>query len=335
MSISPAHKTQYTGILIWSIMTVLVLGIIFHQTALAKKLIGIPTMLNPIVAYTEWKNIIEEHEIDFKSIIEQYIHTALSTGEAEHIAVYYRALNNGDRMGINELEYFSPASLMKLPVLIAYLKKSESENGVLDQKLLYQKTEADNLYVQNIYSSKELEEGKKYSIRQLLEYMIQYSSNAAARILWENIEFEYIRNTFYDLGMWYPNMMSGSFDNNIAVKDYASFFRILFNASYLTTKDSERALELLATTAFNDWLRADIPINIKIAHKFGERGIIQADGQEEKQLHDCGIVYYPKHPYILCIMTRWYDWSRLEWTIKGISQTVYNEFERVYNNSKK
>ena len=317
-------------------MIFLVIGIaFFHETALVKKLIGIPTMLNPIVAYTEWKYIIEEHEIDFKSIIEQYIHTALSTGEAEHIAVYYRALNNGDRMGINELEYFSPASLMKLPVLIAYLKKSESENGVLDQKLLYQKNEKERLYLQNISTSKDLEDGQEYSIKQLLEYMIQYSSNAAAYLLRDNIGIERMQATFMDLGIKYPETISGSFDNNIADKDYASFFRILFNASYLTTKDSERALELLATTTFNDWLRADIPINIKIAHKFGERGIIQADGQEEKQLHDCGIVYYPKHPYILCIMTRWYDWSRLEWTIKGISQTVYNEFERVYNNSKK
>jgi hypothetical protein len=62
---------------------------------------------------------------------------------------------------------------------------------------------------------------------------------------------------------------------------------------------------------YNDGLKAGIPANIELAHKFGERGIIGMNGREQKQLHDCGIIYYPKHPYILCIMTRGYERDKL------------------------
>jgi hypothetical protein len=40
------------------------------------------------------------------------------------------------------------------------------------------------------------------------------------------------------------------------VIDYASFFRVLFNASYLNRKDSEKALALLTKVAFRDGLIA-------------------------------------------------------------------------------
>jgi beta-lactamase class A len=68
-----------------------------------------------------------EKEINFSPLIQKFITTSVTTGETEHISVYLRALNNGDRLGIDEKEYFSPASLIKVPVLMAYLKKSELE----------------------------------------------------------------------------------------------------------------------------------------------------------------------------------------------------------------
>jgi hypothetical protein len=64
--------------------------------------------------------------------------------------------------------------------------------------------------------------------------------------------------------------------------------------------------------------------NIPVAHKFGERTGF-AGGV--KQLHDCGIVYYPKNPYLLCIMTRGTDFTKLESTIAAVSKMVYQEFD--------
>ena len=65
-----------------------------------------------------------------------------------------------------------------------------------------------------------------------------------------------------------------------------------------------------------------------VAHKFGERGIIGQDGIEQKQLHDCGIIYYPNHPYILCVMTRGYKLAELEEIVRTVSKNIYQEVER-------
>jgi hypothetical protein len=56
------------------------------------------------------------------------------TDETENLArkynisdfsVYFRDLNNGPWVGVNEKEFFSPASLMKTPILIGFLKNVE------------------------------------------------------------------------------------------------------------------------------------------------------------------------------------------------------------------
>ena len=47
------------------------------------------------------------------------------------------------------------------------------------------------------------------------------------------------------------------------------------------------------------------------------------DDQNIRQLHDCGIIYYPNNTYLLCIMTRGKDFKQLESVIAGISKTVY------------
>jgi len=290
-------------------------------------------LLNPIIKYNEWENLMKEKEIDFKTMIENYVNLKLNRWEIEHVSVYFRSLNNGDRIGINEKEYFSPASLMKLPILISYLKKSESEKGLLEKKVIYKKNDQyEETFNQNFEPIKDLENGKEYTFKELLEYMIRYSNNEAAIVLQENINLEQILATFYDVWLWFPVLVDWKFDNNIKVKDYATFFRILFNSSYLNKENSEWALELLSTTVFNDGIKEVLPKNIQVAHKFGERWIIWPDGTEQKQLHDCGIIYYPQHPYILCLMTRWYDWDKLKWILQDISKIVYDQIENSYSN---
>ncbi|MCX6822423.1 MAG: class A beta-lactamase-related serine hydrolase [candidate division SR1 bacterium] len=287
-------------------------------------------LLNPIIKYHEGEDIMKEKEIDFKSIIEDYVNIKLKRGDTEHVSVYYRALNNGDRIGINENEYFSPASLMKLPIMIAYLKKAEEDKGFLDKSVIYDASKEYDPYTQDMKPAKALENGKTYTFRELIERMITYSDNAASLMLQENIDIKYIENTFYDLGMGFPASSGTSFDNNIPVKDYSVFFRVLFNSSYLNQKDSEWALTLLNNTEFDEGIKAGLPSNRQFAHKFGERGIIGANGKDQKQLHDCGIVYYPEHPYILCIMTRGYDRDKLKAILKDISETIYTKIRSVY-----
>ncbi len=52
------------------------------------------------------------------------------------IGIYVRNLNNGPWFGINEDEKYSPASLMKVPILITFLKWIESDPNILTRKIL-------------------------------------------------------------------------------------------------------------------------------------------------------------------------------------------------------
>jgi beta-lactamase class A len=86
---------------------------------------------------------------------------------------------------------------------------------------------------------------------------------------------------------------------------------------------SEKALSILSLSQYFQGLVAGVPNNIKIAHKFGER---KFNNTGETQLHDCGIIYAPKTPYLLCVMTKTNNnIDSASNVIKKISQTVYQK----------
>lgn len=243
--------------------------------------------------------------------------------------MYFRNLNNGPWFGINENEGFSPASLMKLPILIIYLKWAEFFPEILERKIIIETPSPTN---QIIKPSKQLELRKEYSITDALYYTIVYSDNTAVETLLSIIPTEIQEKVLSDLGI--PSIqksLSEQRDYVLSVKEYASFFRILYNASYLERAFSENALDLLSQTIFNEGIRANIPKNITIAHKFGERELPQKDGTTLHQLHDCGIVYHPSYPYLLCVMTRGNtDYDKLSTIIQQTSDIIYTEVAKKF-----
>lgn len=287
-------------------------------------------LTNPALNYEYGKSIMDNQEINLEKPLQDFIQEKMYNNETNHVSIYYRNLNNGNWFGINEKELFSPASLMKLPLLLVYLKKIEKDPSVREQKLTYVEDPIEAKYTQNIEPEKKLIDQKAYTIKELLEYMIKYSDNKASILLEKNIPLDEYKKTFTDNEMTFPSFIDGKFDNNLKVVDYAKFFRILFNASYINSELSNYALWLLTQVEFKNWLVAGVDEGIKVAHKFGERGIFGQDGIEQKQLHDCGIIYYPEHPYILCVMTRGYELKRLEDIVIDISKSIYQEVKSKY-----
>lgn len=235
-------------------------------------------------------------------------------------SVYFRDLNNGPWLGINAKEYFSPASLVKVPILITYLKKAETDPKILKSELLPIISTGSDDSIQNIKPSVSLAPDKKYTIEELLEKMIIYSDNDAYNTLAKSLTSDEIIKVYQDLDIDISKAFTNPNGNIITVKDYASFYRILFNASYLNQEMSERALFLLSQSQYKNSLVAGVPSNITIAHKFGERKFLDTG---ETQLHDCGIIYLPQKPYLLCVMTRGKDIQKSSQTIKNISSQVY------------
>jgi hypothetical protein len=150
--------------------------------------------------------------------------------------------------------------------------------------------------------------------------MIKYSDNWATFALWGLLSG--YNSSYYNV---YRDLKIDFSWDYVEVVDYSSLFKILYNSSYLNKRYSEYALSLLSKALFDKWLKKYLPSNIVVAHKFWE---FTYNGSV-KQLHNCWIIYYPKHPYILCIMTRWSSYEKLEDTIWNLSKFL---FEKVKNN---
>ncbi len=255
-----------------------------------------------------------------KKSVEEIIKNEIYQKNINFASVYFRDLNNGPWFGINSNEYFSPASLVKVPLLVAYLKKAETDPSILQKKIVNIIDLENGTNIQNIKPSTTIEPNKEYTVEELLEKMIIYSDNDAYIDLSKNIDQKDLIKVYTDLDIDISKAFTNPNGNIITVKDYASFYRILFNASYLNQEMSEKALFLLSKSEYKEALVAGIPKNIIVSHKFGERKYLDSG---ETQLHDCGIVYVPNKPYLLCIMTKTSSIPNGNNIIKNISQKVY------------
>jgi beta-lactamase class A len=247
-----------------------------------------------------------------------------SQNKVDFVSVYYRDMNNGPWFGLNEKELFSPASLIKVPLMMIYLKKAETDPTLLSTEILY--TQETNSQTQNIPPLVTMVPNQKYTIEELIDRMIKYSDDNAYSLLNNRLTSAEVVKVYSDLGVDISKGFSDPNGNILAVKAYASFFRILFNASYLSPAMSEKALGILSESQYQDGLVSDLPVTIKIAHKFGERQYLDTG---LKQLHDCGIIYLPKKPYLLCVMTQGNDFAKLSSTIRVISSTIYREVSQT------
>jgi len=286
--------------------------------------------ISPLLECDSGQTFYQGRIASLREKLDKLIKERFSQKKAGDIAVYFRDLRNGPWFGINEDTKFVPASLMKVPVMIAYYKLAESNPDALQKKITVSQTVPDP-YDQSYKPSQKIETGKTYTIEELIHYMIAFSDNDALTLLLQNIDRQFLIQSYTDLGVIIPG--AKSLDDELTVREYSSFFRVLYNASYLNRTYSEQALQALSRSDFKSGIVAGLPKNIQVAHKFGERFSNAAGGgnQDDRQLHDCGIVYLPDHPYLLCIMSKGEDFEGLSKIIRDISQTIYEDLKEENN----
>lgn len=275
--------------------------------------------INPLLGCTI--NSEQTEFVSLKSKINALIKAKIMNGDANAVSVYFDT-RDGRWIGINTDEIFAPASMMKVPEMIAVLKKSESSPELLKKEILYDGSF--DLNGMEYFKPKEkILPHQKYTVEELLHYMVAYSDNNAVPLLDTVITDSDFRQTVSDLGVFLPPAGSPSPTDFISVKAYANFFRVLYNASYLNSGNSEKALRLLSEPDFPTGIEAGLPTGTTNATKFGERNYGQSNPSFSKELHDCGIIYTPHQNYLICIMTKGNDFSRLAGTIRDISKSVY------------
>lgn len=275
--------------------------------------------LNPLRCDPESKIQVKEY-VALRNEILDYIEIQKEQRKTTKVSVFFRDLVTGSTMSIDAQESFAPASLLKVPLMMTYYKKAETDPSILTRRFSIA-GEIDTLN-QNIKPEKSVEIGKNYSIEELLELLITQSDNVAWQALLNDLRQNYSEEDFVitlsDLGIIDPRKDHD--EQYITTQSYASIFRILYNASYLNFDMSNKALKLLSNSIYKNGLVAGLPDNLIVSHKFGE----QKNG-DIIQLHDCGIIYYEKNPYSLCVMTQGDDVDELGSVISEISKKVYKE----------
>ncbi len=264
----------------------------------------------PIDSNSQTTNSILHYE-ELKPLIMGDIEKYNATGD---VGVFIQDIKTGTWMGIDEKEGFAPASLMKIPIMMAILKKVENNEMELTDVLTVTKEDFDTLYG-DLYKRKI---GEKINVQELLEYMITYSDNTAKNMLMRQVSMFEIDTVFKHIGVVNPYLKTED-NQTVSPRDYTRLFKSLYYTTFLAPIYSEMALDLTIDTQEEDLLPKEIPPEVQVAHKFGVNNGL---------LHDCGIVYHPENPYFICIMTKDLDLDKSMALIPRISKETYEFVNR-------
>ncbi len=245
--------------------------------------------------------VLEDKSLEgaMQSIIDSH----KDAGDISKASVYFTDLSSGQWASVYGNDTFFPSSLGKIPIMMAYYLESESNPDVLNKEVLFPAGSQDLNDMQDIAPADTIEQGHTYTVDQLIGYMIKYSDNNATELLDENIDKNTLNDVYGDLNIPVNDDPSLSNLDFITAHQVSTLFRVLYNATYLSRDDSEKALQLMSQSSFTQGIVAGVSSSTVVSHKLGLVGIAPGNVTTEHELHDCGIVY-GKDPYVMCIMTR-------------------------------
>jgi len=223
-------------------------------------------------------------------------------------AFYFEYLPTGTSVGVNEKAEFPAASLLKVPVVMAYRHQVERTGEDSDREVSIRSDEIDKTFG-TLYKSGA---GAKIKLSEAERLALVESDNTAARVLTDNVSVDDFSEIYEGLDI---SLKEGDSGVILTAKSYASILKSLYFSSLLTKDNSQYILDLLDKSMFNDKLPAGVPSRISVAHKIGVLG--------EDLFMDCGIVYVPNRPYLLCMISVSSEDVARERMVK-MSKTVYD-----------
>jgi beta-lactamase class A len=201
---------------------------------------------------------------------------------------------------------------------MVFIKEAEADPSVLQRKIKNSLTTDYN--ASRVYrSSGAVVPGRTYRVQDLIEIMLSESDNNAVVLLGRHMNRQIAERLFADMGLPAP---ANNPRDYLSVRSFSMLFRTLFNASYVSKDASERLLSLLSRSSFRRGIASGVPEGIAIANKYGEQQL--GPGGNSRELHDCGIIYYPDSPYLLCIMSKGDSYEADEAAIREISRFVFS-----------
>lgn len=274
------------------------------------KLPGLPKLSMPKLNFFGEEKYVIEGNLKEKERKEKIVDKFMefSKDSAGILGLYVYKLETDFSFGVNEREAFEPASLNKLPVMIALYKESEEQGFNLDEEYVLQNED-------KISGSGSLEsesEGTKVTYRDLLRYMGKESDNTAFNILKNTLGEEKINNVIAEIGMYDTDIFSE--EQSTTPKNIGLLFEKLWNDELLLKEDKEELFSFLTDTVYEEWISAGIPDEIEVAHKYGrEQGVV----------NDAGIVFTDE-AYVIVLMGKGIVERKADEFYPEMSRFIYN-----------
>jgi beta-lactamase class A len=214
----------------------------------------------------------------------------------DRLGVYFEYLPTGGSIGINQDYRYFAASLLKVPIVIqAYLSR---ERGLLsfDDPLVLQEEDLDRRFGVMWREGA----GATLTVRQAVRAVLVDSDNTALAALQRHLTTRHV--AFLDEAFDYLDIPKELVSREAVVspKNYSSVLRSLYLAVALPPASASEMLSLLSASSFSNGLRAGVPGTVRVAHKMGVYEAVA----EEPTISDCGIVYVPKRPFLMCVMVQ-------------------------------
>ncbi len=257
----------------------------------------VDSVVNPYPLLNHSALFVKEYDplVRFQPLRQQLIST-YSEHPDFYVGLYFEYLPTGSNIVVNNDRAMWPASLIKIPVAMAVMKKIEKGDWSLSNELVILDEDKDDSFG-DLYK---MPSGSTMTIEALLRSVLVDSDNTAHFVLLRNLDSSELEDVFRHLGLdeiletLKSSPDADSVDNRMTAKTYSVFFRSLFNATYLSPENSEKFLTFLLESG-QEYVRLGLPADVTFAHKTGVR-------ESEGVWTDSGIVYVNRRPYLMTVM---------------------------------
>jgi beta-lactamase class A len=182
-------------------------------------------------------------------------------GQTGTYGIFVYRLKDKKWYGFNEDTIMPAASMMKVPAMIAVIKKIES-GGMSweDEYVLDDQDRRDGSGPIVNYPT-----GTKLTIRQLMEEMGKKSDNTALAALVRMMGKESVENAIKELGMENTSFE----DTTTTARDMGLMWKKIYDGGVITPEDREVLWGFLQDSIYEDRLPAGLPDYLEVVHKVG------------------------------------------------------------------
>lgn len=251
-----------------------------------------------------------------------------------------QAVGSDDVIAVRADEEFAPASVIKLPILVACLQQVQVQRLALDEPVVLR--DADKVIGSGIL--KTLHDGLTLTLEDALVLMIIVSDNTATNLVLDRVPPETVNRCMGELGLAHTYLSGKLFSgrtgrpSSTTPRDMANLLIAMATKRILTPALCDKALDILGKQQLTDIITRELPYDpfsveegkpsIRIASKSGAlRGII----------HDVGVVTTPDMTYAVALMSkgsadeRFHPDHEAKHFLARVSRTIYDYYTATDN----